>query len=205
MTGAPFRSSTPLGWEHGSGLSATKRKDIHRMRTRLTTATTAALILACSLAACGGDSDPNTPRATPEASSPAPSTPGASQERGHQRVAGTVVRFTAGSIAVDVAIEEDTPTTRDFLSLLPMTLAFEDYGGREKVTNPPRPFDYDGATGMTPQNGDLFSYMPWGNLGFFYNADGLGHSDDLVRIGTTDAIDQLMHFDGQDVKIEIAD
>jgi hypothetical protein len=120
-------------------------------------------------------------------------------------VVGTVVRFSAGSTAVRVTIEEDTSTTRDFLSMLPMTLPFEDYDGREKVTTPPRPFDYDGATGMTPENGDLFSYVPWGNLGFFYHADGLGHSDDLVRLGTTDDLDQIMNLDGQDVTIEVAD
>ena len=61
------------------------------------------------------------------------------------------------------------------------------------------------APGMTPENGDLSSYMPWGNLGFFYNADGLGHSNDLIRIGRTDAIDEIVRFDGQEVMIEIAD
>ena len=179
------------------------------MRTTLTAATTAGLILTFALAACsapsGGGSDAGTPRATPETSSPAPSTPGASHDETDEDVVGTVVRFAAGPTVVDVTIEEDTPTTRDFLSMLPLTLAFEDFGGREKVADPPRPFNYDGATGMTPENGDLFSYMPWGNLGFFYNAEGLGHSGDLVRIGRTDAIGELIRFDGQQVTIAIAD
>ncbi|MCX4473046.1 hypothetical protein OOK41_22490 [Micromonospora sp. NBC_01655] len=53
---------------------------------------------------------------------------------------------------------------------------------------------------MTLENADPFSYMPWGNLGFFYRADGLGHSDDLVRTGTTDDL----HLDGQNVRIGAA-
>jgi hypothetical protein len=179
------------------------------MRTRLTAVTTAGLIFALSLAACsagsGGGSDANTSPATPETSAPAPGAAGASQDGTDGGVVGTVVRFAAGPTVVDVIIDEDTPTTRDFLSMLPMTLAFEDFNGREKVADPPRPFNYDDATGMTPENGDLFSYMPWGNLGFFYNADGLGHSDDLVRIGRTDAIDEIVRLDGQQVTIEIAD
>lgn len=113
--------------------------------------------------------------------------------------------FTAGATVVEVTISEDTPTTRDFLSMLPMTLEFEDYGGREKIAYPPRQFDYDGAMGITPRAGDLFSFMPWGNLGFFYEAEGLGHSDDLVRLGTTDDLDQVMLLDGQQVTIERAD
>jgi hypothetical protein len=120
-------------------------------------------------------------------------------------VAGTVVRFSAGSAVVQVRIEDDTATTRDFLSRLPMTLRFEDYGGREKVANQPRPFDYRGATGMTPKNGDLFSYRPWGNLGFFYDADGLGPSDDLVRIGTTDDLEEIRQLDGQQVTIQVVE
>lgn len=115
---------------------------------------------------------------------------------------GTVVQFSAGAAVVQVRIEEDTVTTRDFLSLLPMTLRFEDFGGREKVASPPRPFDYRGATGMTPENGDLFSYRPWGNLGFFYDADGLGHSDDLVRIGATEDLEEITLLDGKQVTIE---
>ncbi|RGC65296.1 hypothetical protein C5N14_29340 [Micromonospora sp. MW-13] len=111
-----------------------------------------------------------------------------------------VVRFRTGSTTVEVAIEENTPTTRDFPSMLPMTLPFEECGGRKKVTTLSRRVDYDGATGMTLENADPFSYMPWGNLGFFYRADGLGHSDDLVRTGTTDDL----HLDGQNVRIGAA-
>lgn len=114
------------------------------------------------------------------------------------------MRFAAGDTVVRVTIVEDTPTTRDFLSMLPMTLPFEDYAGMEKIAYPPRGFDTTGNAGMTPKAGDLFSSIPWGNLGFFTDAGALGHSDQLVRIGTTDDLDGVMRLDGQDVTIRIA-
>lgn len=147
-----------------------------------------------------------------DGSSPTPSnsvspklSPKASVAGEQGKVAGTVVRFTTGSTVVTVAITEDTATARDFVSMLPMTLAFEDFHGQEKVATPPRPFDYTGAPGMTPQVGDLFSYKPWGNLGFFYNVDGLGHSDDLVRLGTTTDLDAVMDLEGRRVTIDGAE
>jgi hypothetical protein len=51
--------------------------------------------------------------------------------------------------------------------------------------------------------GDLFSYMPWGNLGFFYNADGNTFSNDLTRIGETSDIDQIQLLDGEEVTIAV--
>lgn len=37
-------------------------------------------------------------------------------------VVGTVVRFSAGSTAVELTNDEDDPAVRDFLSMLPLTL-----------------------------------------------------------------------------------
>ncbi|WP_307794455.1 cyclophilin-like fold protein [Arthrobacter cavernae] len=114
------------------------------------------------------------------------------------------MHFTAGSTVVKAVIDRDTRTARSFVDMLPMTLRFSDYGGKEKVASPPRHFDFTGAEGMKPKAGDLFSYQPWSNLGFFYNADGSSHSDSLVRIGRSDDIEQIVKLDGQDVTISIA-
>jgi len=171
--------------------------------TSRNTATGAALALMFGLSGCAGQADepapppPAEPRTTPSSPAPEPS-----QEQG---VIGTVVEFAAGTAVVEVTIHEDTPTTRDFLSMLPMTLPFEDYAGMEKIAYPARAFDYTGSeAGITPQVGDLFSYKPWGNLGFFYGVDGLGHSTELVRIGTTEDLGAVMQLDGQDVTIAVA-
>ena len=119
-------------------------------------------------------------------------------------VTGTIVHFTTGSTVVEVTITEDTATTRDFLSMLPMTQTFEDFNGMEKITYPPRGFDTSDNEGMKPKVGDLFSYIPWSNLGFFYKTGSLGFSNQLVRIGTTEDIDAVLKLDGQEVVISIA-
>lgn len=168
-------------------------------------ATSALLVIGLALAGCnGGASDEDPAPAGPPPSTSAPSTPPPAPEQPEEDVVGTVVHFTAGETVVEVTIVEDTPTTRDFLSMLPMTLPFEDYAGMETITYPEREFDYTDAEGMTPRVGDLFSYRPWGNLGFFYDTGSLGYSEELVRIGTTDDLDAVMELDGQDVTIDIA-
>jgi hypothetical protein len=119
-------------------------------------------------------------------------------------VVDAVVRFTADDTVVEVVIDEDNPTTRSFLAMLPMTLAFSDYGGKEKVATPTGTWDFTEAEGLDPRAGDLFSYKPWGNLGFFYNTDGNTFSTDLAKIGETKDINQIELLDGQQVTIAIA-
>lgn len=148
------------------------------------------------------------PASVPEASTSAASLPPPTMappmNEEEDDVPETLVHFTAGSTVVAVAIHEDTPSTRDFLSMLPMTLTFEDFNGMEKIAYPPRGFDTTGNEGMAPRVGDLFSYIPWGNLGFFYDTGSLGFSQQLVRIGTTEDLDAVVQLDGQEVTIDIA-
>ncbi|WP_235509726.1 cyclophilin-like fold protein [Arthrobacter sp. Soil761] len=44
-------------------------------------------------------------------------------------------------------MDEDNPTTRSFLATLPVTLAFSDYGGKEKVATPTGEGDFTDAEG----------------------------------------------------------
>lgn len=117
---------------------------------------------------------------------------------------GTVVHFTADDTIVEVVIDEDNPTTRSFLAMLPMTLKFSDYGGKEKDATPTGKWDFTDAEGLNPKVGDLFSYKPWDNLGFFYSTEGNTFSIDLSKIGETEDIDQIELLDGQQVTIAIA-
>ncbi|WP_156750554.1 cyclophilin-like fold protein [Mycobacterium sp. 852013-50091_SCH5140682] len=163
--------------------------------------------LALALSGCTDDSKRDAVRPSSE-TSPLSTSPGAetTNETNHQEdaVTGTVVHFTAGSTVVKVTIHEDTPTARDFVSMLPMTLTFEDFNGMEKIAYPPRAFDTTDDPGMTPKVGDLFSYIPWGNLGFFYDTGSLGFSRQLVRIGSTDDLDAIRQLDGREVSIAVA-
>ena len=93
------------------------------------------------------------------------------------QVIGTVVRFTSDRTSIDVTIGEDSPAVRDFLSMLPLQVPFEELAGREKIAYLPRELNVAGSPGSDPEDGDLIYYTPWGNLGFYYNAAGIGYSD----------------------------
>jgi hypothetical protein len=121
------------------------------------------------------------------------------------QVVGTVVRFTNGSTTVDVTIDQDNPAIRDFLSMLPLTLTLEEFAGREKIAYLPRKLTHSGSPGSDPEDGDLIYYIPWGNLGFYYNTAGIGYSDQTIHLGTYNAsLDQLDQLEGSPVTVEIA-
>ena len=57
----------------------------------------------------------------------------------------------------------------------------------EKIGYLPRPLTLDGSPGSDPEDGDLIYFIPWGNLGFYYNAAGIGYSDQTLHIGSYEA------------------
>ena len=106
---------------------------------------------------------------------------------------------------MDVTIGEDNPAVRDFLSMLPLTITVEEFAGREKISYLPRKLRHRGSPGSDPESGDLIYFVPWGNLGFYYNAEGIGYSDDTIHLGTYDAtLDELERLEGE-VTVEIID
>jgi hypothetical protein len=113
-------------------------------------------------------------------------------------IVGSVVRFTSARTSVDVTIGQDNPAVRDFLSMLPLTLTVEEFTGREKISYLPRKLRHSGSPGSDPKNGDLIYFVPWGNLGFYYNAEGIGYSDATIHLGTYRApLDQLERLEGR--------
>lgn len=80
----------------------------------------------------------------------------------------------------------DNATSRDFLSLLPMTVTLEDYSATEKITYLPRKLSTAGApAGSDPSVGDIAYYAPWGNLAIFYK--DFGYSRGLIQLGRIDS------------------
>lgn len=117
---------------------------------------------------------------------------------------GTVVRFASPQTTVDVTIGEDSPATRDFLAVLPLTLSVEDLSDREKISYLPRELDHAGSPGSDPEDGDLIYFTPWGNLGFYYDAAGIGHADDTLHLGTYEAtVEQLDLLEGGPVQVDV--
>ena len=130
---------------------------------------------------------------TPSEASPGP-------DRGETRV-----RFAVGDAEIIVRIA-DNPTSRDLVSLLPLTLDFRDFARFEKIGDLPRRLTTQGSTGGPPANGDLIYFVPWGNLGFFYDAERRDASfdDRVIPIGTVETgYDRLNDLETGPVRVEL--
>jgi hypothetical protein len=80
----------------------------------------------------------------------------------------------------------DSATTRDFISLLPLTLTLKDYAATEKISDLSKRLSTENTpSGSDPSVGDITYYAPWGNLAIFYK--DFGYSSGLVIIGKIDS------------------
>jgi hypothetical protein len=97
----------------------------------------------------------------------------------------------------------DNQTTQDFISLLPLTLALEDYGSAEKVSDLPRRLStQDAPEGIDPSIGDITYYAPWGNLAIFIR--DFGYASGLVLLGKIDGDIEALSVPGSvNVTIEL--
>jgi hypothetical protein len=151
--------------------------------------------------ASSGDDQPAASVTQPTSTQPATT----NADSDARQIVGTTVRFSSNTTSVDVTIGEDNPAVRDFLSMLPLTLTVEEFAGREKISYLPRELRHRGSPGSDPESGDLIYFVPWGNLGFYYNAEGIGYSDETIHLGTYDApLDQLERLEGE-VTVEVID
>ena len=95
----------------------------------------------------------------------------------------------------------DTPTARDFASMLPLTLTLEDYSKTEKISDLPKKLTREGApAGADPSVGDIAYYAPWGNLALFYK--DFRYSDGLILLGKLDGGADALSVPGS-VKVTI--
>lgn len=192
---------------------ATARAAVNRTRRP---PVAAGLLAVLALASCSAQeaAEPEaiTSSGAPSSSSPvsrSSSTPGepepaASAPAPVDGPVGTVVRFTSARTSVDVTIGQDSPATRDLLSMLPLTLSVEDLSDREKISDLPRELDHAGSPGSDPEDGDLIYFTPWGNLGFYYDASGIEYADNTLHLGTYEAtVEQLDLLEGGPVQVDV--
>ncbi|HAX78966.1 MAG TPA: hypothetical protein DCY88_24850 [Cyanobacteria bacterium UBA11372] len=115
----------------------------------------------------------------------------------------------ANSMKIDIKVGDqvvtatlnDSKTTRDFVSLLPLTLTLEDYARTEKISNlPKRLSTEDAPPGSDPAVGDIAYYAPWGNLAIYYR--DFGYSNGLVILGKIDGGIEALNVPGS-VKVTI--
>jgi hypothetical protein len=158
----------------------------------------ALLALALTQTACGGADGgrPSGPPAEP-ASRPAPQASDASPEKTDDMT--IVLSF---DDTEHTATLIDSETTRDLLSLLPLTLRLSDYAKTEKISDLPRRLSTaDAPNGVDPAIGDITYYSPWGNLAIFYR--DFGYSTGLVTLGSINSgIEALASLSG-DVTVTV--
>lgn len=105
---------------------------------------------------------------------------------------------------VVTATLNDSKTTGDFVSLLPLTLTLEDYAKTEKISNLPKRLSIEDAPpGSDPSVGDIAYYAPWGNLAIYYR--DFGYSNGLVILGKIEGGIEALNVPGSvDVTVELA-
>ncbi len=119
--------------------------------------------------------------------------------------AGQKVRLTFGQKTAVVELNGNT-ASRDFASLLPLTLKLEDYNNTEKISYLPRKLQTKGSpNSCDPVRGMFTYYAPWGNLAIFVR--DFRHSNGLVPMGTViSGMDDLAGApDGVSVVMEAID
>jgi len=96
----------------------------------------------------------------------------------------------------------DNPTSRDFITLLPLTLTLEDYAGTEKINYLQKELSTEEApSGIDPSIGDFTYFAPWGNLAIYYK--DFGYSNGLIKIGEIESgLEKLESMTG-DFTVEI--
>ncbi|MCX8004006.1 MAG: cyclophilin-like fold protein [Burkholderiaceae bacterium] len=114
------------------------------------------------------------------------------------------IRITDGTLVLTATLEDSAPAA-DFASMLPLSLALEDYAATEKIAYLPRKLKTTGApAGIDPEPGDLAYYAPWGNLAIYYR-DAV-FANGLVRLGRLDGgVPTLERFGRTKVRIERID
>jgi hypothetical protein len=100
----------------------------------------------------------------------------------------------------------DGKTTRDFVSLLPLTLTMNDLFGREKYGHLPRELSEGGARTHSYHIGDVAYWSPGPDVAIFYRHDGQSiPAPGIIVIGNIDYGVEALNVDGSiKVTIELA-
>ena len=99
----------------------------------------------------------------------------------------------------------DSETTRDFISLLPLTLTMNDLFGREKFAHLPRAISEGGKRTRTYEAGDVIYWSPGPDVAVFYRHDAQSiPSPGIIVMGKIDAGVEALDVPGSvNVTIEL--
>ena len=91
------------------------------------------------------------------------------------------IRIVVGQESAGAQLD-DNLTSRDFISLLPMTVTLEDFAGKEKIKRLSQRLATGGSPAIQPASvWDIAYYVPWGNIAIFYKP--YEPSPDLILMG----------------------
>ncbi|EAI8833057.1 hypothetical protein CX019_07725 [Campylobacter coli] len=96
---------------------------------------------------------------------------------------------------------EQNEASRQFYNTLPLELEFSDFIGKEKIAHLPKALNAKGSSAYKPQIGDLFYYVPWGNIGIFYELQNA--NEDLVFLGKIQGNLEFLKIQKDDFKVRI--
>ncbi|TEY02069.1 cyclophilin-like fold protein [Campylobacter sp. US33a] len=96
---------------------------------------------------------------------------------------------------------DENKASREFYNSLPMELEFSDFARKEKIAHLSKALNAKGSSAYKPQIGDLFYYVPWGNIGIFYELQNA--SDDLVFLGKVQGNLEALKAQNGDFKVKI--
>ncbi|MEG4589629.1 cyclophilin-like fold protein [Microcoleus sp. MOSTC5] len=135
-----------------------------------------ALTVSLSYSACRADN-----RMPSSASSKMPT------EISTQQANSMKINIKVGDKAVTATLI-DSKTTRDFVSLLPLTLTMNDLFGREKFARLPRAISDEGERTKTYEVGDIIYWSPGPDVAIYYRHDEQPIPDPgIITIGKIDA------------------
>jgi hypothetical protein len=147
----------------------------------------AALAVALIQTVCGAD-------ASAASGSPA--------ERAPNRPSRMKIRLTVKGTQLTATLI-DSKTSRDFLSLLPLTLTMNDLFSREKFAHLPRALSEKGRRTHAYEVGDVGYWSPGGDVAIYYRHDGEEIPDPgIIVIGKIDAGVEALNVPGS-VKVTV--
>lgn len=102
------------------------------------------------------------------------------------------------------AILNNSTTSKELISMLPITLKLEDYANTEKISYLPRKLSLTGApSGHSPSVGDITYFAPWGNIAIIYKESKVGFANGFIRLGKIDSgLEYLLGADSSAITIE---
>jgi hypothetical protein len=109
--------------------------------------------------------------AAPTTAPPAPPAGAADRKTSPKQASTMKIRLNVADEVITATLM-DSETTRDFISLLPLTLTMNDLFRREKFAHLPRALSNEGKRTHTYEVGDVAYWSPGPDVAIFYRHDG---------------------------------